>query len=704
MILNPSRTADEPVRVPQFHLQPDADSQRRIPESVAAASGEHKSGELLSGVVLAHLPVPVFIKDARTLQYVFWNKAGEELLGLGLADLIGRSDRDLFPIEQADRFTARDRLALSQGRLIDTAEEEIQTVRREKRIVHTRTIPVLDGEGRPRYLVGLCEEITDQKRAADELTGAKLAAEAASRAKGEFLANMSHEIRTPMNGVIGMTNLLLDTPLTPDQRDFAETARASAEGLLTIINDVLDFSKMEAGKLHFETTDFDLREVVDRSLEVLAEPAARKGLEIGALIPDRLGCALRGDPGRLRQVLLNLAGNAVKFTDAGEVFLSVALEEETSTDVKLRFDISDTGIGMEAEVVERLFQPFSQAGGATTRRFGGTGLGLAISKQIVGLMHGEIAAQSQKGAGSTFWFTARFCKQPSASNPVGTGPDRLRSCRALVVDDNEVTRLIAGHYLQAWHIETVAVSDGAEGLNALRERAGAGRPFDLVLIDMQLPHMGGFLLREAIQTDQTLGRPRMIMMTSVSPDGGTRVFLRKAVAAYLTKPSKRTELHRCLAKVMAIVPGPEALAGSPVGSAGAVPVPPPRPLKILVAEDVVMNQKVVLWQLEKLGYKADLVGNGSSVLESMAKAHYDIVLMDCRMPEMDGYEATRRLRAGSEPVYVIAITANAMQGDREACLAAGMDDYVSKPVRMDELRAALERAAGWAKQNCRAAS
>jgi CheY-like chemotaxis protein len=442
-----------------------------------------------------------------------------------------------------------------------------------------------------------------------------------------------------------------------------------------------------------------LRDVIDRSLAVLAEPAARKGLEIGALIPDQLNSALRGDPGRLRQVLLNLAGNAVKFTEKGEVFLSVSLEEETEADVKLRFDISDTGIGIEPEVLNRLFQPFSQADETTARRFGGTGLGLAICKRIVNQMRGEVGVHSRQGAGSTFWLTARFQKQASGQSLVCKESKCPRSLRALVVDDNEVARLILSHHLLAWKIETVPVSTIAEAWSLLRQQADAGQPFNLVMLDMEMPQSAGFA--ESIQTDERLGRPRLIMLTSYSRNEGTRILRRNGIEACLTKPIKRTDLHRCLAKVIATDVIPNGSTTTPTAPATAAAAIPLKPLRILLAEDDAVNQKVALWQLEKMGYKADVVATGRQALEALGRVPYDVVLMDGRMPEMDGYEATRRLRANGHTVHIIAMTASAMQGDRDACLKAGMDDYICKPVGIDELKAAIERASESVKRNAR---
>jgi Amt family ammonium transporter len=551
---------------------------------------------------------------------------------------------------------------------------------------------VRDANGNIEFYEGTVEDITERKQA-EALLCEKEAAEAASRAKSEFLANMSHELRTPLNGVIGMLDLLLEAAESPQQKRYGTIARTSADLLLAVINQILDFSKIEAGKLEIEHVDFRLRQIMEETLDMLAAKAAHKGLELALDMPPDLVGPARGDPHRLQQVVVNLLSNAIKFTERGQVKVHVAIEREDDRQMLARVAVEDTGIGVPKERLDRLFQAFSQVDASTTRQFGGTGLGLAISKQLIELMGGEIGVTSRVGHGSTFWFRVPLAKAATPEGGRHLSPEELRRLRVLVVDDNATNREILFRQLSAWQMRVQTASDGPTALGIMQRAASQGEAFDLGIIDYHMPGMDGCELAERIACEEALRRTPLVMLTSLSaPDGGESPWA-TSIVGRLTKPVRQSQLLETILSIAATRGCSEHLAHAEESPPRLAPDDlesgPRSRCRLLLAEDNEVNRVVAIEILTVAGFHCDVARNGREAIEQLLLTPYDAVLMDCQMPELDGLAATREirrleaegaLRVRGYRLPIIALTANATRGDRELCLAAGMDDYLTKPL------------------------
>ncbi len=686
--------------------------EEKVVESTKSSDTQNESEDRFR-LISETLPVGIFETDAKS-ECLYTNTSWQEIFGVSLIEsLMGDWRTFLHP---DDRDSVSEQWAQTLTNLKAFSKDcRIITPKGDERWIHLRSSPVFSDTG-TRY-TGTAVDITDRKHTEVELKKAKEAAEAGSVAKSEFLANMSHEIRTPMNGVIGMTNLLMDTDLNVEQRQFTETIQKSADSLMTVINDILDFSKIEAGKLELEVIDFDLRVTLEEVSELMSLKAYEKGLEFASIVHHEVPSLLCGDPGRLRQILINLMGNAIKFTDSGEVTLKAIVEEEDAHRVVIRFSVSDTGIGISEESMDRLFKSFSQVDGSTSRNYGGTGLGLAISKQLTELMEGRIGVDSKEGQGSTFWFTVALEKQPDGCETLMISED-IRKKRILFVDDNAINRQVYREQLKSWGCRYGEASSGTQAIDELRRAQKTKDPFEIAIIDMQMPDMDGEELGRSIKQDTELADTTLIMVSSMGARGDVARLKKIGFGAYLTKPIKQSQLYDCLATTAKIWKEKKPPQDATIVTRHSLADNKKQGIRILLAEDDATNQKVALHILKKFGYRADAAGNGQEVLEALEEIPYDVVLMDIQMPVMDGYEATRRIRelelkaqqvklnkndsedlsdskiqlfARSGRIPIIAMTAHAMKGDREKCIAAGMDDYTPKPINPEELLEKIEK-------------
>ncbi len=645
----------------------------------------------------------------------FWNPAAERIFGYNRSEVIGASLHDLIApqrFHEAHHAAFPGFLRTGRGAAIGQTIE-LQGLRKEGlEITVSLSLSAVQVRG-VWHAVGILRDISEQKAAENEMkrlleelqqanqraNQLAVEAQAANIAKSQFLANMSHEIRTPMNGVIGMIGLLLGTDLSAEQRRYAETVRLSGEALLEVINDILDFSKIEADKLELETIDFDLRATIEDAAELLAMRAHEKNLEFICRVDPEVQTFLRGDPGRLRQILINLGSNAIKFTARGEVIIEVKFDSQSTDRIKIRVEVRDTGIGIPAAKIGLLFNAFQQVDASTTRRFGGTGLGLAISKRLVEAMGGKIGIDSVEGRGTTFWFTAVLGKQPRRDRGMDLRQGIIKGERVLIVDDNATNRLVLSEQLTSWGARHAQAEGASQALELLRAAHAQGDPFRIAVLDMQMPEMDGESLGKSIKSDPDLRDTILVMMTSMGRRGDAKRLEGVGFSAYLTKPVKQSQLYDCLATVIGVA---VAEAGaSEVSLITRHTISEARRLKvrILLVEDNLTNQQVAQGILGKLGFSADIAGNGSEAIKALESIVYDLVFMDVQMPVMDGFEATIAIRSGKTAVLnpgipIVAMTAHAMKGDRERCIAAGMDDYIPKPISPKSLAGILDRWLG----------